>query len=379
LFLVALTPPVAQSSAAPTSSFSFSAAGDYGSWGGLRESLARLQATNPRFALALGDLSYGGNTGYANTTEQAWCERFQKSFRDVEIVAGNHDTGQPPLGEGNINNFTKYCPFTLATRVVGEYGKQYYFDFPQANPLARFILISPDLVFVVDDGEHYDYNVNTVRYNWTRDAIESARTASIPWVIVGMHKPCVSVGEHACETGPDILNLLLQEKVDLILQGHNHNYERSKQLALNAATCPAIQEHVYNPNCVAPNDGSANGQYQQASGSVIVVAGTGGREMIEFNVSNEYAPFFAAWMGSNTPGAGNGVVDYTVTADRISMRTNFNGTYTDSFTITRSSNESLLDFVFGYLPFILLAAVGVVGFALWLRKRAKTRRKADEE
>src|SRR5438093_7602189 len=96
-------------------SFQFSVAGDFGSWSGFRESLDQLNASGSDFALALGDLSYGGNTGYANTTEEAWCSKFHKFFPNVVILAGNHDTGAPPLGEleGNINNFTKYCPFTL--------------------------------------------------------------------------------------------------------------------------------------------------------------------------------------------------------------------------------------------------------------------------
>ncbi len=376
LLLASLAPPLAGAAAAPPASFAFSAAGDYGSWGGLRESLAQLEMSKSNFVLALGDLSYGGNTGYANSTEQAWCERFQKSFRDVEIVAGNHDTGQPPLGEGDINNFTKYCPFTLDTQLVGVYGKQYYFDFPATNPIARFILISPDLLFEVDGGEYYDYHVNETRYIWTRDAIDSARAANIPWVIVAMHKPCISVGEHACETRTDILNLLLDKKVDLILQAHNHNYERSKQLALNPSTCPAIQEHVYNANCIAPSDESSIGEYEQGAGSVIVIAGTGGREIIEFDPTNHYAPYFAAWMGNNTAGYGNGVVNFNVDANHITMHTSFNGTYTDTFTISRPSTDSVLDLILAYLPFIAIAAIGVGGVVFWARKRA--RKKADE-
>ena len=374
LLFASLTPPLVGAAQAPPGSLAFSAAGDYGSWSGLRESLAQLAASESDFVLALGDLSYGGNTGYANSTEQAWCERFQKSFRDVEIVAGNHDVGQPPLGEGDINNFTKYCPFTLDTRVVGEYGRQYYFDFPATNPLARFILISPDLIF--DNTTYYDYHVNKPYYNWTRDAIDSAHAANIPWVIAAMHKPCIGVGEHACETGTDILNLLLDEKVDLILQAHNHNYERSKQLALNPSTCAAIQEHVYNANCIAPADGSSTGQYQQGTGSVIVIAGTGGREMDEFDPTNHYAPYFAAWMGNNTAGYGNCVVNFNVDAGHIVMHTSFNGTYTDTFTISRPSTVGVLDLIRAYLPFIALAAIGMGGLFFWSRKRA--RRKAEE-
>ncbi|TMA04831.1 MAG: hypothetical protein E6J94_09465, partial [Methanobacteriota archaeon] len=230
-------------------SFQFSVAGDFGSWSGFRESLDQLNASGSDFALALGDLSYGGNTGYANTTEEAWCSKFHKFFPKIEIIAGNHDTGDTIAGEGNINQFIAYCPFNIKTSVDGVYGKQYAFDFPRNNPLARFILISPDLVFRVDDGEHYSYDVGTPRYDWTKGQIEDAKAKGIPWVIVGFHKNCIGAGEHHCETGTDILNLLIQEKVDLVLNAHEHNYERSHQLAYTDSCPQGVQEHVFVPGC----------------------------------------------------------------------------------------------------------------------------------
>src|SRR5207244_12641064 len=102
LLLAFLTLPLAGAAPAPPRSLAFSAAGDYGSWGGLRESLAQLEISKSDFVLALGDLSYGGNTGYANWTEQAWCARFQKSFRDGDVVAGNRDVGRDHVGEGEL-------------------------------------------------------------------------------------------------------------------------------------------------------------------------------------------------------------------------------------------------------------------------------------
>jgi len=351
--------------------FQFSAAGDFGAWTGFRTSLDKLNASGSQFALALGDLSYGGDTGYANTTEAAWCLKFKKFFPSVAIIAGNHDTGAFPPGEGNINNYTKYCPFPFKNiQVTGEYGKQYYFDYPRKNPLARFILISPDLVFVVDGGEHYVYDVDTPRFQWTHDAIESARAGGIPWVIVGMHKPCIGAGEHQCETGPDILNLLLNEKVDLILNAHNHNYERSHQLALGAGSCAAIQLHVFNGDCIVHN--GADGKYQRGSGSVLVIAGTGGRSVDEFVTGDPYAGYFSAWMGNNTAGNGNGIVTVEVAPDHIALRTDFDGSYSDSFTI---GEFGLFASFVQNLPVTAPMMIGLVGFGVgtflvWRARRA---------
>ncbi len=350
---------VAFPSDAAKSSFVVSVGGDYGAWNGFEESLNQIQGSGADFAIALGDLSYGGFAKPGFGTEEGWCREFHAAFANVEIVAGNHDTGDTLPGEGDINRFVQYCPFTLDAQVTGEYGKQYYFDYPRVNPIARFILISPDLVFVVDNGEHYRYDIGTPRYIWTQDAIDAARAAGIPWVIVGMHKNCIGAGEHACETGPDILNLLLDRKVDLILNAHTHNYERTKQLALNADTCAGMQLHVFNENCIA-DDGSDN-LYKRGAGSVLVIAGTGGRDIASFNVDDPYAGYFAAWRGNETPGMGKGVVTFTVDTNRISMVTHFNGTYSDGFSISGTGGGLVSASFSDALPFVAPIVAGAVG------------------
>jgi hypothetical protein len=124
----------------------------------------------------------------------------------------------------------------------------------------------------------------------------------------------------------------LDRKVDLILQGHTHHYERSKQLALNPTTCVGIQQHEYNPQCVV--DDGADAQYRRGNGSVLVIAGTGGRDIDPFNVSDPHSGYIAAWDAENLTGSGKGVVTFDVDADRISMQTHFDGAYGDAFTIS---------------------------------------------
>ena len=348
------------SNGATESSFVFSVAGDYGAWNGFMESLNQLKQTRSDFAIALGDLSYGGIAKPGLGTEEGWCKEFHDAFQNLVIVAGNHDTGDTLPGEGDINQFAQYCPAPPQFAVNGDYGKQYYFDYPKGNPIVRFILLSPDLVFVFDGGEHYRYNVGTPRYNWTRDTIDQARAAGIPWVIVGMHKNCIGAGEHACETGPDILNLLVGKKVDLILNAHTHNYERSKQLALNADSCAAMQLHIFNGNCIV--DDGASHVYNRGKGSIVVIAGTGGRDIDPFNLDDPYAGYFAAWKGNETPGAGKGVVTFSVDADRISMVTNFNGTFSDEFSISGSGGARLSQSVVQIFPLVAPIVAGAVGF-----------------
>ncbi|MBA3529323.1 MAG: metallophosphoesterase, partial [Propionibacteriaceae bacterium] len=214
----------------------FSAAGDFAATTNSTAVLNKINALDNDVHLALGDLSYG-TTGQ----EQAWCDFVTSKVGagyPFELVSGNHESNGL---NGNINDFSACLPNQLPG-AVGTYGRQYYVDVPAAAPLVRFIMISPSLTF--PPSETYSYTVGSPRYDWTSQTIDAARAASIPWVVVGMHKPCVNVGKYGCEVGSDLFNLLLNKKVDLILAGHDHNYQRSKQLSLSAG-CPTLTPGTY--------------------------------------------------------------------------------------------------------------------------------------
>ena len=307
---------------------------------------------------------------YTNTTTgDTWCSQFKGLYNNVEVLAGNHDTGEEN-GTAATRSYERYvtgCPHTLATSppicgpvVLNCYGKEYYFDYPAVSPIARFIMISP-VVFNVTgvcsattkcnsafgspcDDLHgcWAYNKFDPHYNWVSNSIDSARTAGVKWVIVGMHKVCIAGGDQNCNIGPDLLNLMISKKVDLVLEGHDHSYQRSKQLALNTSTCTGIATAssypIYNSNCVV-NDGSA-GVYSPGAGTVVVIQGTFGAPLNTVNdtsvnggASAAEAPYFAKLMGTNTPGNGHGFMQYTVSADRIDAKSSFSGSFSDSFTI----------------------------------------------
>ena len=125
------------------------------------------------------------------------------------------------------------------------------------------------------------------RYNWTAAAIDEARADGIPWVVVSMHKPCLSVGEYPCDPGAAILNLLVSKKVDLVLSGHEHHYARTKQLALGTV-CAAIAPGSYNAACVADADSSL----RKSAGTVFATVGTGGVELRDIYTADPDLPFF---------------------------------------------------------------------------------------
>src|SRR3954449_588780 len=263
----------------------FTAAGDYSAGSNASLVLNAIGAAKPDAHLALGDLSYG-----ATGAEQAWCDFVTARVGagvPFELLSGNHESDGT---NGNINDFAACLPNQLPG-VVGTYGRQWYADYPKGDPTVRFVMISPGTTF--SDGI-WSYAAGTARYQWTADAIDGARSAGIPWVVVGMHKPCVSVGEKKCDPGPDITNLLISKKVDMVMVGHEHGYMRTKQLALGPG-CESLTIGSYNANCGRGSDSDlASGE-----GTTWVTVGTGGVPVRKINNSDSEMGYFVTTSGSN--------------------------------------------------------------------------------
>jgi PKD repeat protein len=320
-----LFPLGATVSAAPAAgAVHFTAAGDFSAGTNAGAVLTKINSLDSDLSLALGDLSYG-----ATGEEQAWCDFVTSKVGPgypFELVAGNHEAGGQ---NGNINDFSACLPNQIP-ELIGTYGRQYFVDVPAADPLVRFISISPALTF--PDGT-YSYGSGSARYQWTAQAIDGARDAGVPWVVVSMHKPCLTVGQYSCDPGADLFNLLLSKKVDLILSSHEHSYQRSKQLALSAS-CPSLAPGSYSANCVVDSDSSLI----KGAGSVMATVGTGGQNLYDINSADPEAGYFAATSGANQNPTW-GALDVDVTAD--SLQASFvrasGGSFTDAFTIAKST------------------------------------------
>jgi hypothetical protein len=312
--------------AAPTS-FIFAAAGDHSVNSRTTVSLDLLANSGASFYLALGDMSYS-----QLVPESAWCDYVKTHVGATfpfEVLAGNHEDNGP---DGLIENFSTCLPDQLGN-IRGEYGKEYYFDYPVSSPIARFILVSPNLTF--SNGQTYQYTAGSARYNWVADTIDNARIAGLRWVIVGMHEDCLSIATKPCEIGADLMNLLISKKVDLVLQAHDHSYQRSKQLSLSLA-CPAVPVGTFDANCVA-DDGSDD-LYTAGNGTVFVIEGAFGAELYDINSLDPEVDYFAKWMGLNTSPR-FGFMKYTVSESAISAQFvgSTAGTFTDSFTLVSGS------------------------------------------
>lgn len=338
---------ISRSSAQGTRSFAFFAGGDIGATSATAQTFRVMRNSGSAFMLALGDLSYedAGDEPTDGVTPSPWCNWVKRRLGatyPVQLLVGNHEDDDHI--DGFIDNFTTCLPDRMNS--VGRYGIQYYFDYPRNNPLMRVIMIAPDMDYRGD----IKYEVGTSYYRWLVRAIDDARARNIPWITVAMHKNCLTMGNKSCEIGSELLDLLVRKRVDLVLQGHDHDYQRSKQLRLRPG-CSSIAIDRYDADCVI--DDGQDRLYTRGRGTVIVIAGMlGGGGLTDLDCRDPERFYFARAMGSETMwngnrcreiGAGRGIVRYVVTRDRIdarfmmSVQTHEGTRFTDRFSIVRPS------------------------------------------
>jgi Calcineurin-like phosphoesterase len=338
--------------AATATSFTFGAAGDMGVGPSAAKTLTSLGQTGTDFFLHLGDFSYGGTVPKAGNTPADWCN-FVKTKSGLpanypyELVSGGHASQATVSQDGALESYTACLPDQLHSTIApgSEYGKDYYFDYPAGAPLARVFMIAAGETFS-NGGTPDSYQAGSPNSAWLAAAIDDARSQNIPWVVVGMAFNCVTAGDKHCEITSDLFNLLVQKHVDLVLQGHEHGYERSGQFAENPTSCPGIPiakidgTPSYSAGCIADN--GSTGNYAKGVGPVVVISGTAGIALRPMNSPGTpdapEAPYFAKLMGGTDPDANHGFMKYTVTASQLTATfvsdNDGQAPFSDSFTIT---------------------------------------------
>ncbi|MCU1533005.1 MAG: phosphohydrolase [Arthrobacter sp.] len=306
----------------PPASVHFTAEADIGVRKESRQVLETIAGLRPQFNLALGDFAYRPGI------EDRFCDMVKDKLGTdfpYELLTGNHESDH---SDGDIAKFVQCLPNKLAG-LRGDYGTQWYVDVPQQDPLVRFVMVSPGIDF--ENQQHLDFSSGSDRWNWTTQAIDGARAGNIPWTIVGMHAPCLSMGQYDCKVGQDFATMLLEKKVDLVLTGHDHIYQRTRQLGTGPA-CPALVPHAVAPGCITDPDADM----VKGAGTVFTTVGVGGESFYNVNDNDPEAGYFATWSGGNKDPA-FGTLDVTVTADQLTARfvPAKNYTFTDAFTITR--------------------------------------------
>jgi hypothetical protein len=174
--------------------------------------LSSIGSSDVALAAHLGDMAYQSGAGI----EQQWCNYVKaRVSQPFQLVPGNHEAQN---GDGLFSNYAACLPSRLG--IGGDYGRgQWWVD---SGPV-RYIGISPNIALPSGNRQ---YAAGSSERAWLDSVIQQGKAAG-QWVIVGMHIPCLTVGIHGCERDNTLDGDLIAQGVDLVVQGHDHNYSRS--------------------------------------------------------------------------------------------------------------------------------------------------------
>jgi predicted phosphodiesterase len=288
----------------PLLDFNFGAAGDWGDTDDTGDTARNMADHGVELALLLGDLSYSSSLRDIND----WWHDDIAPLHGISVaVLGNHDDNNSPLMD-------RYHSLIELSDEDPDNDWIYSFNYQNVHFLAINTQESAS-----QDSAQYNFVQN--------DLAVSSSNSSIKWIVVFMHKPpYTSPAEHEAEFEQQVNfhPLFDQYGVDIVLNGHNHNYQRTYPLCHNEGNpaSPIIET-------------TEKTTYKDPEGQVYVTAGTGGDSYGELYGQ---ASFVVTQDDSNF-----GFINIDITNNGQTMKGTFysnGGRILDIFTIDKSSSES---------------------------------------
>lgn len=179
------------------------AAGDIATDDSADAATARLvRRIQPRSVLALGDLAYpeGSRSNYVRYYDPTW-GTFKRRTRPAP---GNHEYHP---GTGSPHFYFRY----FARQLPDAHGGRYY-----AYNVGRWRLYSLNCEIAC--------GASSRQVRWLRRDLATHPGRN---KLAYLHRPRYSCGKHGSSTLPDTLwNRLLAARTDIVLAGHDHNYQR---------------------------------------------------------------------------------------------------------------------------------------------------------
>ena len=298
LAVVAYAPPFLQKVLAASETH-IVAAGDWGCSSNTEKTVNNAKGMKPQLLLALGDFSY-------EKTSTCWLDLVKPVDSITKINFGNHEKS-----DSLINSYLNH--FGLS--------KEFYsFDINNVHILTMATEEKFDT-----NSEQYNFVVNDLR--------KAANNPDIKWIIVTMHYPFYS-SPNTCKESDcagnkesrEIFHPLFDKYgVDLVLQGHVHNYQRSFPLKFN-------QETSSKPLVTT----SAKIVYENPNGVIFAIVGTGGVNLHGLSGS---APFMAYQQDSKF-----GILDMHISDNKLDAKFVTNdGDTIDHFSISKTVKKKIIE------------------------------------
>lgn len=289
--------------------FNIAATGDWGCTPNTKDTVDSIINKNPELVLGLGDYAYRNDAA-------CWLEVIKPIENKMKIAIGNHDDkkyvdGIEVPSKERLEEYMNQFNLT----------KQFYsFDYQNVHFLAM--------------STEDSYEKGSMQYHFVdNDLKKAASDNNIDWIVVFYHRIAYTspgmVGSIA-----DFRNtyhpLFDKYDVDIVLQAHTHNYQRSFPISYNSSN---------SSNPIIKDDDISN--YADLNGQIFAIVGTGGSNVIH-NLTETPAKFTAKQF------YGYGFLNLEFIHNGTTMIGEFHdndNTIKDSFSITKSNtkqNSSLL-------------------------------------
>ena len=235
------------------SDFNFVAAGDFGCGKNANRTITNMIIKEPELVIGLGDLSY-------QKTADCWLDLISPldTDRRLKIAIGDNEMFPLKLSQ-YMKHFKMDRPF-------------YSFDYENVHFLSM----------ATAKNKVIPYNETSGQYKFVKDDLKSAQeNKSINWIIVYLFRTFYS--SNTTHPGLDELQDLyhpLFDKygVDIVLQAHNHNYQRTYPLNYN-------QSRSFTPIIT---DRDTEKYDYDPKGPIFITVGTGGEDLYNFTGQAPY-------------------------------------------------------------------------------------------
>jgi hypothetical protein len=235
---------------ADSTEFNVIAVGDWDCNSNSESTIISILNYKPELILSLGDNSY-------QSTGDCWLDQIQPIQSLMKIVLGNKDKSE-----------------SLSNQYMEEFDlqSQYYsFDYENIHFLALSTIIP--------------YDTDSEQYKFAENDLKTAKSnPKIKWIISFLHNPLYTSPSSYVKMKSKLIEVLHplfeNNKVDLAIQAHTHNYQRTFPLMFNKddPLYPIITEN----NLTSSNT---------PNGIIFLIVGTGGAKLHKLTDSNPFTMF----------------------------------------------------------------------------------------
>jgi predicted MPP superfamily phosphohydrolase len=197
------------------------------------------------------------------------------------------------------------------------------FSFPTVNSQNLYYDVTfANTIFITLNSED---TANVTQYTWLKTTLAAAQAnPNIMWKVINFHRPFFTVGPHAGEMDVELTKwwkAFDDYGVDLVLNGHDHMYERSKPINRNVSTTAPVANY---------GSGPTEGRCEIVSGGAGAPFYTGTADAFTQNIVMNTNHFCKL---NVTPLANGGSILCDSTFD-------INGNLIDNFCISKAANAT---------------------------------------